>query len=154
MWHFGFFYYRRWKSRATTFRTNCSSPEWARATKGCTSAGWREPTTERLWSTKPKLGWRSMQQLDPEDHNNPPRRAPPCTWQTRSRESPAHLRARTTWVQTRGWPPHPPLTHPPKQLHTTTAQVRPGVSLWQSSVEKSQNRHKNVSFCLPYNFFF
>lgn len=116
---------RQWKSRATTSHTSCKSPESARTTKDCTSAGWHELTTERLWSTKPKPGWRWTPQPGHDDHCRPPRKAPRCTWQTRSRESPARLWARITWVQTRGWPPLPPLTHPPTQLNTTPAQVRP-----------------------------
>lgn len=115
---------RQWKSRATTSHTSCRSPESARVTKDCTSAGWRELTTERLWSTKPKPGWRSTPQPGHDDHCHLPRRAPHCTWQTRSRESPAHLWARTAWAQTRGWLPPPPLTQPPIQLNTTPAQVR------------------------------
>lgn len=115
---------RRWKSRATTSHTSCKSPEWARTMKDCTSAGWHELTTQRLWNIKPKPGWRSTPQPGHDDHCCPPRKAPHCTWQTRSRESPTRLRARIPWVQTRGWPP-PPLTHPPIQLNTTPAQVRP-----------------------------
>lgn len=119
------YFNRQWKSRATTSHTSYKSLESARAMKDCTSAGWHELTTERLWSTKSKPGWRSM--LQPGHDGQPllPRKAPRCTWQTRSRENLAHLWARITWVQTRGWPPPPPLTHPPIQLHTTMAQVRP-----------------------------
>ena len=114
---------RQWRSRAMTSHTSCRCPEWARVTRGCTSAGWRELTTGRLWSTRSKPGWRSTPRPDHGDHWHPPRRARPCTWRTRSRESPAHRR--TAWAQTRGCPPPPPLTHPPTQLNTTPPQVRP-----------------------------
>lgn len=114
---------RQWKSRAMTSHTSCRSPESARMMKDCTSAGWHELTMERLWSTKPKPGSRSILQPGHDDLCRPQRRAPQCTWRTRSRESPAHLRI--AWVQTREWPPPPPLTHPPTQLNTTPAQVIP-----------------------------
>lgn len=116
---------RQWKSRAMTSHTSCRSPESARVTKDCTSAVWHELTTERLWSTKPKPGWMSTLRPGHDDHCHLPRKAPRCTWQTRSQESPAHLWVRTAWVQTRGLPQPPPLTHPQKQLNTTPAQVRP-----------------------------
>lgn len=122
---------RQWKSRAMTSHTSCRSPESARMMKDCTSAGWREPTTVRLWSTKPKPGSRSTPQPGLDDLCRPQRRAPRCTWRTRSPESPAHLR--TAWVQTRGWPPPPPLTHPRTQLNTTPAQVKP----WGGSVMRA-----------------
>lgn len=116
---------RQWRSRATTSHTNCRSPESARTMKDCTSAGWHELTTARLWSTKLKPGWRSTPQPGLDGHYPLPRRAPRCTWQTKSPESPAQLWARTTWAQTRGCPPHLALTQPPTQLNTTLAQVSP-----------------------------
>lgn len=116
---------RQWKSRATTSHTSFSSPESARVTKDCMSAGWHGLTTARLSSTKPKPGWRSTPRPGHDDQCRLPRKAPHFTWQTRNRESPAPPWARITWVQTRGWLPPPPPTHPPIQLNTTPAQVRP-----------------------------
>lgn len=115
---------RLWKSRAMTSHTSCRSPESARTMKVYMSAVWHELTTERLWSTRPKPGWRSTPRPGPNDHCHLLRRTPYGTWKTRSQESPAHHRGRT-WVQTRGWSQLPPLTHPPIQLNTTPAQVRP-----------------------------
>lgn len=115
---------RQWKSRAMISHTSCRSPESARMMKDYTSAGWHELTTERLWSTRPKPGWRSTPRPGPNDHCHLLRRTPYGTWKTRSQESPAHHWGRT-WVQTRGWSQLPPLIHPPIQLNTTLAQVRP-----------------------------
>lgn len=106
-----------------TSHTSCRSPESARMMKVYTSAGWHELTTERLWSTRPKPGWRSTPRPGPNDHCHLLRRTPYGTWKTRSQESPAHHWGRT-WVQTRGWSQLPPLTHPPIQLNTTPAQVQ------------------------------
>lgn len=120
--------YRQWKSRATISHISFSSLESARMMRDCTSAGWRELTTERLWITKLKPGWRLTLQPDHDGyHPLPTRRAPRCTWQTRSQESPARLWATITWVQTRGWIPPLPLTLPPTKQNRPPAQVRP----WQ-----------------------
>lgn len=117
--------YRRWKFRATISHTSSRSPESVRAMKDCTSAGWREPTTGRLWSTKPKPGWRWTSQPGPDGPRHPnPRRAPHCTWRTRSQERPAHLWAQTAWILTRGWFPPPVLTQAQIQPNTNPPQVR------------------------------
>lgn len=123
---------RQWRSRAMTSHTDYRSLESARRMKDCTSAGWHKLTMERLWSTKPKRGWRLMPQPGLYGHFLLQRRAPHCTWQTKSPESPAQLWARTT-IQTRGWPPHPSLTQPPTQLNTALAQVSPWGGLQTTS---------------------
>lgn len=126
--------YRRWKFRATISHTSSRSPESVRAMKDCTSAGWREPTTGRLWSTKPKPGWRWTSQPGPDGPRHPnPRRAPHCTWQTRSQERPAHLWAQIAWVLTRGWFPPPVLTQAQTQPNTNPPQVRSRVPYQQQS---------------------
>lgn len=114
---------RQSKCRATISPTSYRSPESARATRACTSAAWHKPTTERLWITKPKLGWGSTPPPEPDAHCSPPRKARLCTWQTRNRESPSHLWVTTAWAQIRRWTPRLLLTRPLIRINTPPAQV-------------------------------
>lgn len=109
---------RQSKCRATISPTSYRSPESARATRACTSAAWHKPTTERLWITKPKLGWGSTPPPEPDAHCSPPRKARLCTWQTRNQESPSHLWVTTAWAQIRRWTPRLLLTRPLIRINT------------------------------------
>lgn len=141
---------RQWRSKAMTSPTSYRSPESARMTKDSMSAGWPEPTMERLWNTKPKPGLRSTPQPGLDGHCPPPRRAPHCTWKIISQESPPHHWAKTTWVQTRGWPPHPPPTHPPIQLNASPAQVGSWSIVEPNAIHTSVTSHIECSRCCHY----